>query len=860
MKQSMGKKLLLFTALFCMIWCMFPTTLRADGPTGKTYVALGDSISTGAGLANIDQSFVSQVAAQNGYDLTNLAQDGETTASLVGKMSDPAVVAAITSADVITISIGGNDMMNVVYDFVAQQYNEANPGANIDGNYIKTELQNKNMALFTFTISVLSNLDVSVFSGKLTELSGNFMKILASIRTVNAKAEIIILNQYNPYRFAAQGIPNMEAIVEVFENGISMLNAGLVMIGKQYQCVEADVHGAFASATQNPCNASFISMNLDFHPNAFGHGLIAEEVNSILGGTTVPSYDLLVVNGTGTGSYEAGTPVIVTAEETNETGHFTGWTASAGTFEESNKAQTAFIMPSQAAVIKANYEAHVPDTDDGDCTTPVLCEVCKTVVIPAQESHTYADYISNGNDTHTGSCINDGCSVKIIENCTGGSASYFVPAACSVCGGYYGKLLPDVTSPVGKMTQGDHSWDNFQENGRNQIYKQTMKPIVITGSDDSYSHTGFTQEQAVTIEYYIYAGTESLGISELEKEAFCIYTEPIELTEEGTYVVYARITDHAGNTTYMNSDFLTVDQTAPVLTGIDDGKTYCQAVDVTVYDENLAGIWVNGIEVTLEKGQMTLEPSDDKQTIEAVDKNGNCVSYTITVNRDHTLVWNEAAPATCTAMGTVEYWHCSVCDANFDSEDAAHKITEVAIPIDSDNHDLIHHEGKEPTRKETGWKAYDTCSRCDYTTYQEIAKLPAYMIESGADGVYVKGSKTDLIVKADGNLNQFTGIKVDSILLDKTAYTAESGSTVVKLKAEYLDTISVGIHTLTLTYEDGEVSTEFTVKAAENTDQPSSQTGDEINMVLWIGIMIVCSGILMGSFAYIEKSKQKKKK
>ncbi len=289
----MGKKLLLFTALFCMIWCMFPTTLRADGPTGKTYVALGDSISTGAGLANIDQSFVSQVAAQNGYDLTNLAQDGETTASLVGKMSDPAVVTAITSADVITISIGGNDMMNVVYDFVAQQYNKANPGANVDGNYIKTELQNKNMALFTFTISVLSNLDVSVFSDKLTELSGNFMKILASIRIVNAKAEIIILNQYNPYRFAAQGIPNMEAIVEVFENGISMLNAGLVMIGKQYQCVEADVHGAFASATQNPCNASFISMNLDFHPNAFGHGLIAEEVNSVLGGTTVPSYDLL---------------------------------------------------------------------------------------------------------------------------------------------------------------------------------------------------------------------------------------------------------------------------------------------------------------------------------------------------------------------------------------------------------------------------------------------------------------------------------------------------------------------------------------------------------------------------------------
>ena len=44
---------------------------------------------------------------------------------------------------------------------------------------------------------------------------------------------------------------------------------------------------------------------------------------------------------------------------------------------------------------------------------------------------------------------------------------------------------------------------------------------------------------------------------------------------------------------------------------------------------------------------------------------------------------------------------------------------------DSDvcNHDLVHHDGKDPTCTETGYKSYDTCTRCDYTTYEEIPAL-----------------------------------------------------------------------------------------------------------------------------------------
>ena len=39
------------------------------------------------------------------------------------------------------------------------------------------------------------------------------------------------------------------------------------------------------------------------------------------------------------------------------------------------------------------------------------------------------------------------------------------------------------------------------------------------------------------------------------------------------------------------------------------------------------------------------------------------------------------------------------------------------------NHDWVHHEAKAPTCTEIGWDAFDTCSRCDYTTYQELPAL-----------------------------------------------------------------------------------------------------------------------------------------
>lgn len=100
-----------------------------------------------------------------------------------------------------------------------------------------------------------------------------------------------------------------------------------------------------------------------------------------------------------------------------------------------------------------------------------------------------------------------------------------------------------------------------------------------------------------------------------------------------------------------------------------------------------------------------------------------------------------------------------------------------------------------------------TCNICGYKR-----TLPTYNFIDGANGEWLKNSNKDFGFKTDGEFSKFTGVKVDGTLIGADKYTAVTGSTLVTLKKDYLETLSVGKHTLTVVYTDGECTTEFEVK------------------------------------------------
>ena len=104
-----------------------------------------------------------------------------------------------------------------------------------------------------------------------------------------------------------------------------------------------------------------------------------------------------------------------------------------------------------------------------------------------------------------------------------------------------------------------------------------------------------------------------------------------------------------------------------------------------------------------------------------------------------------------------------------------------------------------------------------------------YQIVEGMNGKWTQNSNGTLSFRADGAFDKFLGVKVDDSLLDPQNYTAESGSTIVTLNEDYLKTLSVGTHHLTVVYNDGQCSTDFKIQAAVNDSENGNDTPDSGN-------------------------------
>lgn len=278
----MRKRLISLCMVLVLCLSLLPVTVLA---AGSSYVALGDSITTGYGLGG-EQSFAEIVAKENGYALNDtLAADGATSEELLDVVTDPANTETLKNADLITITIGGNDLMGALYQYLADVYNRTNETA-FTGEDMQLALMGQNVDIpqSTALFLLMFNLNTFVSSGMdstLSEFQTNLSNILEQLKELNPTAQIIVTNQYNPYGILENS--NYASLVEQFETGIGKLNNAISEVCKSLGVTVADVHTSFAEALdagENPCNASVAggTINPDFHPNAYGHELIAAAI------------------------------------------------------------------------------------------------------------------------------------------------------------------------------------------------------------------------------------------------------------------------------------------------------------------------------------------------------------------------------------------------------------------------------------------------------------------------------------------------------------------------------------------------------------------------------------------------------
>ena len=276
----------------------------------------------------------------------------------------------------------------------------------------------------------------------------------------------------------------------------------------------------------------------------------------------------------------------------------------------------------------------------------------------------------------------------------------------------------DIEKPTGEIKISGNSWKAFLNNITFGLFFKGTQEVTITATDNS--------GEMVTVEYLL--SDKELTKAELDGMAFTAYTAPFGIDPDNDYIIYVRLTDKAGNTNYICSDGIVLDGTSPVITGIENGKTYCEAQTITVDEKHIGTVTVNGIKVTLdENGSIVLSPADGGQKIVVTDKAGNTAEMTVTVNDGHTFGdWTSNGHGThtrqCTADGCTE----GVETDNCTDEDKNHKC-DICGKIISNHTDLKHFPAKAATEDSEGNIEYWYCSGCgkyysDKDGTKEIAK------------------------------------------------------------------------------------------------------------------------------------------
>ena len=185
----------------------------------------------------------------------------------------------------------------------------------------------------------------------------------------------------------------------------------------------------------------------------------------------------------------------------------------------------------------------------------------------------------------------------------------------------------DTEKPTGEISVGTSKWNTLLNNITFGLFFNETQTVTVTASDNSGDD--------VKIEYLLSA--KELTEAELSGKSFTEYADAFSINPDNEYIIYVKLTDKSNNIAYISSQGIVLDGTGPVISGIDNGKTYCEAQTVTVIEKYIDTVTVNGKSVTLdENNQFVISPADGEQRIVVADEVGNMASVTVTVNDGHT--------------------------------------------------------------------------------------------------------------------------------------------------------------------------------------------------------------------------------
>ena len=408
----------------------------------------------------------------------------------------------------------------------------------------------------------------------------------------------------------------------------------------------------------------------------------------------------------------------------------------------------------------------------------------------------------------------------------------------------------DTEKPTGEIIIGTNKWNEFLNKLTFGIFFKDTQEVTINAVDNS----------GVVFVSYLVTDKE-LSEAELNSLVFRAYEEPFCIDPNGEYIVYVMLVDENINITYLRSDRITLDNIQPVISGIENGKTYCEAQTVTVDEKYVDTVTVNGTVVTLDAdGGFVLPPTNGEQKIVVTDKAGNNAEMTVTVNNGHTFgEWVSDNDGKHTRKCTVDG-----CDA-FETENCSGgnaTCTEKAVcdvcgkaygEFDGTNHE----GGVQEWTTRTAFNHEQKWNCCG-------AVIVASEVHEWKDGVCRECGYVCLHNDADKDhicdyCKKTISEHVDK---DKNHICDYCEKTISEHEDKDKDHICDYCKKTISAHEDApteEIKKADTVTAKLPDDSKSPQTGDNSNLILWIALLIISGGVMKGVTAFGKSKKHSAK-
>ena len=388
----------------------------------------------------------------------------------------------------------------------------------------------------------------------------------------------------------------------------------------------------------------------------------------------------------------------------------------------------------------------------------------------------------------------------------------------------------DTEKPTGEIIIGTNKWNEFLNELTFGIFFKDTQEVTINAVDNS----------GVVFVSYLVTDKE-LSEAELNSLVFRAYEEPFSIDPNGEYIVYVMLVDENINITYLRSDRITLDNIQPVISGIENGKTYCEAQTVTVDEKYVDTVTVNGTVVTLDAdGGFVLPPTNGEQKIVVTDKAGNNAEMTVTVNNGHTFgEWvsdnNGKHTRKCTVDGcdAFETENCSGGNATCTEKAVCDVCGKAYGEFDGTNHEggvqewttrtAFNHEQKWNccgavivSSEAHEWKD-GVCKECGYVCLHN---------DADKDHIcdYCEKAISEHVDKDKNHICDYC----------KKTISAHEDATPEEIKKP--DTVT-----------------------AKPDDSKSPQTGDNSNLVLWIALLIISGGVMKGVTAFGKSKKHSAK-